>query len=330
LFVSEQAGRIRLVKGGALLDRPFLDITGRIASGGERGLLGLAFHPDYPTDPRFFVDYTDRDGNTVVSQFTVCSSDPDLGDPDSEVVLMHIAQPFANHNGGAVVFGRDGTLYIATGDGGSGGDPQGNGQRLDTHLGKILRIDVNVAAGSSTAYQVPADNPFATTAGAKPEIWFYGLRNPWRIRFDNETGDLWMGDVGQNAWEEIDVARAGVGGLDFGWNQMEGFHCFAPANGCDQNGLTMPVADYGHEDGCAVIGGVVVHDARQGKLDGGYLFGDACSDRVWVIDPTSNGPQTPILAARLGRTLSSIGEAEDGTVYATSLDKGELLRLSGT
>ena len=186
LFVVEQAGRIRLVKGGALVERPFLDITGRIASGGERGLLGLAFHPDYPTDPRFFVDYTDRDGNTVVSQFTVSAADPDLGDPDSEVVLMHIAQPFANHNGGAVVFGPDGMLYIATGDGGSGGDPQGNGQRLDTHLGKILRIDVNVAAGSSTAYQVPADNPFATTAGAKPEIWFYGLRNPWRIRFDRD------------------------------------------------------------------------------------------------------------------------------------------------
>jgi len=328
LFVVEQAGRIRLVKGGVLIDRPFLDITGRIASGGERGLLGLAFHPDYPTDPRFFVNYTDRDGNTVVSQFTVSGADPDVGDPDSEVVLMHIAQPFANHNGGAVVFGPDGMLYIATGDGGSGGDPQGNGQRLDTHLGKILRIDVNVAPGASTPYQVPADNPFATTAGAKPEIWFYGLRNPWRIRFDRETGDLWIGDVGQNAWEEIDVARAGQKGLDYGWNIMEATHCFNPSSGCDQTGLTFPVAEYDHDFGCAVIGGVVVRDASQGRLNGTYLFGDACSDNLWLMDPAGDQLREATLVAKMGRTLSSIGEAEDGSVYATSLDKGELLRIS--
>ncbi len=329
MFVVEQAGRIRLVKSGALFERPFLDITGRIASGGERGLLGLAFHPDYPTDPRFFVNYTDRDGNTVISQFTVSGADPDLGDPDSEVVLLHIAQPFANHNGGAVVFGPDGMLYIATGDGGSGGDPQGNGQRLDTHLGKVLRIDVDVAPGSSTAYQVPADNPFATTAGAKPEIWFYGLRNPWRIRFDHETGDLWIGDVGQNAWEEIDVARAGQRGLDYGWNTMEATHCFDPSSGCDQTGLTLPVAEYGHDLGCAVIGGVVVRNPSQGRLNGGYLFGDACSHNLWLMDPAGEQLRQATLVAKMGRTLSSIGETEDGSVYATSLDKGELLRISG-
>ena len=328
LFVVEQAGRIRLVKGGALVERPFLDITGRIASGGERGLLGLAFHPDYPKDPRFFVNYTDRDGNTVVSQFTVSGADPDLGDPGSEVVLMHIAQPFENHNGGAVVFGPDGMLYIATGDGGSGGDPQGNGQRLDTHLGKILRIDINVAPGSSTAYQVPADNPFVTTAGAKPEIWFYGLRNPWRIRFDRETGDLWIGDVGQNAWEEIDVARAGQKGLDYGWNIMEATHCFNPSSGCDQTGLTLPVAEYDHDLGCAVIGGVVVRDPSQGRLNGGYLFGDACSDNLWLMDPAGDQLRKAALVAKMGRTLSSIGEAEDGSVYATNLESGELLRIS--
>ncbi len=328
LFVVEQAGRIRLIKDGVLVERPFLDITGRIASGGERGLLGLAFHPDYPTDPRFFVDYTDRDGNTVVSQFTVSGADPDSGDPNSEVVLMHIAQPFANHNGGAVVFGPDGMLYIATGDGGSAGDPQGNGQRLDTYLGKILRVDVDVAPGSSTAYQVPADNPFATTAGAKPEIWFYGLRNPWRIRFDRETDDLWIGDVGQNAWEEIDVARAGQKGLDYGWNIMEATHCFNPSSGCDPTGLTVPVAEYDHSLGCAVIGGVVVRDPRQGRLDGGYLFGDACSDNLWLMDPAGDELRAATLVAKMGRTLSSIGEGEDRSVYATSLDKGELLRIS--
>jgi glucose/arabinose dehydrogenase len=328
LFVVEQAGRIRLVKGGRLVERPFLDITGRIASGGERGLLGLAFHPDYPTDPRFFVNYTDRDGNTVVSQFTVSGADPDLGDPNIEVVLMHIAQPFANHNGGAVVFGPDGMLYIATGDGGSEGDPKGNGQRLDTYLGKILRIDVDVAPGASTAYEVPADNPFTTTAGAKPEIWLYGLRNPWRIRFDHETGDLWIGDVGQNAWEEIDVARAGQKGLDYGWNIMEATHCFNPSSSCDQTGLTLPVAEYDHSLGCAVIGGVVVREPSQGHLNGGYLFGDACSDNLWLMDPAGDQLRQAVLVAKMGRTLSSIGEGEDGSVYATSLGRGELLRIS--
>jgi glucose/arabinose dehydrogenase len=327
LFVVEQAGRIRIVRAGGLLDQPFLDITGRIRSGGEQGLLGLAFHPDYPTDPRLFVDYTDVDGNTVVSSFRMSAADPDLADPDSETVLLHIDQPFPNHNGGAVEFGPDGMLYIGMGDGGSGGDPQGNGRRLDTLLAKILRIDVD-GTGPGTPYRVPPDNPFATTAGARPEIWLTGLRNPWRIRFDPATGDLWIGDVGQNAWEEIDVARAGARGIDYGWNTMEGFHCFDPPDGCDQAGLTLPLAEYGHDLGCAVIGGVVVRDPRQGGLDGRYLFGDACSDRLWTMDPTGDGRREPVIAARIGRTLSAIGVGEDGTVYATSLDHGELLRIS--
>jgi glucose/arabinose dehydrogenase len=328
LFVVEQAGVILIVRDGAVRGQPFLDIHERIASGGERGLLGLAFHPDFPTDPRFFVDYTDVNGDTVVASYVVDPARPDLADPGSETILLKVTQPFANHNGGAVVFGPDGMLYIALGDGGSGGDPQGNGQRLDTLLAKILRIDVDDPT-PGRPYAIPKDNPFIATPGAKPEIWLTGLRNPWRMRFDAPTRDLWIGDVGQNAWEEIDVARAGKGGLNFGWNRMEGFHCYAPPSGCDQIGLTMPVTEYGHQDGCAVIGGVVVHDVRQGKLNGGYLFGDACSDRVWVIDPTSDGPQAPVLAAQIGRTLSSIGEAEDGTVYATSLGRGELIRLSG-
>lgn len=328
LFVVEQAGRIRVVKDGALVERPFIDITGRIASGGERGLLGLAFHPDYPTDPRLFVNYTDLDGNTVISSFTFSGTDPDIADPDSETLLMHITQPFANHNGGAVEFGPDGMLHVATGDGGSGGDPQGNGQRLDTHLGKILRIDVDVAPGAATAYAVPEDNPFVNQADAKPEIWLYGLRNPWRIRFDRENGDLWIGDVGQNAWEEIDVARAGQKGLNYGWNTMEGAHCFSPQSGCDQTGLVLPVTEYENGVGCAVIGGVVVRDPTQGRLDGGYLFGDACSDNLWLIDPAGEAMREPVIVAKMGRSLSSIGEAEDGSVFATSLGSGELLRIS--
>jgi len=328
LFVVEQAGRIRIIRDGRSLAAPFLDIVDRIASGGERGLLGLAFHPDFPADPRFFVDYTDKEGKTAVSSFRVDPADPDRADPASETILLHVDQPFANHNGGAVEFGPDGRLYIGLGDGGSEGDPQGYGRKLDTLLAKILRIGVD-PDGTGRPYTIPSDNPFLTTAGAMPEIWLTGLRNPWRFRFDRTTGDLWIGDVGQNAWEEIDVARAGIGGLDFGWNTMEGFHCYKPSDGCDQTGLTLPVAEYGHDLGCAVIGGVVVHDARAGRLDGGYLFGDDCSDNLWVMDPRGDGRREPVIITKLGRTLSSIGEAEDGSVYATSLGHGELLRISG-
>jgi glucose/arabinose dehydrogenase len=331
LFVVEQAGTIRIVRDGALVERPFLDITSKVSSGGERGLLGLAFHPGFPTDPRFFVDYTDLDGNTVVAAYRVSATDLDVADPASEEVLLHVDQPFPNHNGGAVVFGPDGMLYIAFGDGGSGGDPMGNGQRLDTLLAKILRIDVDQPpnVGSTAPYSIPAGNPFVGQAGKLPEIWLYGLRNPWRMRFDRATGDLWIGDVGQSAWEEIDVARAGVSGLDFGWNRTEGFHCYSPPSGCDQTGLTPPVAEYGHDLGCAVIGGVVVRHPADGRLDGGYLFGDACSDRLWVIDPAGDGRREPVLIKNMGRTVSSIGEDEDGAVYATSLDHGELLRITG-
>jgi glucose/arabinose dehydrogenase len=325
LFVLEQPGRIRIVRDGTLVDRPFLDITGRIASGGERGLLGIAFHPDYPTDPRVFVDYTDRDGDTVVSSFRV-TGDADVADPDSERILLHIDQPFANHNGGGTVFGPDGMLYIAMGDGGSAGDPQGNGQRLDTLLAKILRIDVDGAAADGKAYAIPAGNPFVDTQDARPEIWLTGLRNPWRIRFDRANGDLWIGDVGQGKWEEIDVARAGMGGLNYGWNRMEGFHCYQPSDGCDQTGLTLPVAEYGHDLGCAVIGGVVVRGPGQGALEGGYVFGDSCQDNLWLMDPAGDGRREPIIVGHLGRTLSSIAEGEDGAVYATSLS-GQLLQL---
>ena len=327
IFVAEQAGRIRIVNDGALVERPFLDIRERIRSGGERGLLGLAFHPEYPADPRFFVDYTDLVGDTVIAGFRVSASDPDVADAASETILLHIDQPFANHNGGAVEFGPDGMLYIGMGDGGSGGDPQGNGQSTDTLLGKILRIDVD-GGGSDAPYAVPPDNPFVTVSGARPEIWLIGLRNPWRMNFDGATGDLWIGDVGQNAWEEIDVARAGDKGLNYGWDRMEGFHCFEPSDGCDQSGLTLPVTEYSLDGAtCAVIGGVVVRDPRQGRLDGGYLFGDACADTLWAIDPAGDGRREPVIVARMDRSLSSIGTAEDGSVYATSLG-GELLRIT--
>jgi glucose/arabinose dehydrogenase len=329
LFVVEQEGRIRIVKDGKSAATPFLDITDRIASGGERGLLGLAFHPNFPKDARFFVDYTDHDGNTVVSAFTVPAGTPDQSDKGSEHVILRQDQPFANHNGGAVAFGNDGMLYISFGDGGSANDPKGNGQNLGTLLAKILRIDVTTPGGA-TPYTVPADNPLTGKANAKPEIWLSGLRNPWRMRFDRPTGDLWIGDVGQNAWEEIDVARAGTGGQNYGWNVMEGFHCFDPQLNCDQAGLTLPVAEYGHDAGCAVIGGVVVHDQTQPKMDGGYIFSDSCSGTLWMLDPVTNGQgRSPAsVVGETGASVSSIDDDENGTVYLTDLRGGKLLKVS--
>lgn len=328
VFVVEQPGRIRIVRDGTLIDEPFLDIRERIASGGERGLLGLAFHPDFPDDPRFFVDYTDVNGDTVVAEYRLDEVDPDAGDPRSERIVLQIDQPFPNHNGGAVVFGPDGMLYIAMGDGGSGGDPQGNGQRLDTLLGKVLRVDVD-SIGSGGAYGIPDDNPFVDDADARPEIWLTGLRNPWRMRFDEATGDLWIGDVGQGEWEEIDRAPAGVGGLNFGWNRMEGVDCFEPREGCDEAGLTLPVATYGHGLGCAVIGGVVIRDRDQPTLDGGYLFSDSCSGNVWLLDPAGSEPKEALLVTETDWSISSIGLDTDGTVLATGLG-GQLLRITAS
>ena len=329
VFVVEQPGRIRLVADGRLVSRPFLDIRDRIASGGERGLLGLAFHPGFPTDPRFFVDYTDVNGDTVVAEYRLDASNGDVADPDTERILIQIRQPYPNHNGGAVVFGPDGMLYIATGDGGSAGDPQGNGRRLDTLLAKVLRIDVDgQPANPENAYRIPDDNPFAGVADAMPEIWSTGLRNPWRMRFDGKTGDLWIGDVGQGSWEEIDVAPAGHGGLDFGWNVMEGFHCYQPSQGCDRSGLTLPVAEYGHDLGCAVIGGVVVRDPGQELLDGAYLFSDSCSGNLWLLDSDMNAGLQPALVKETGRSISSISLDDEGAVLATDLGAGELVRIS--
>lgn len=329
LFVVEQPGRIRLIQDGQLLTRPFLDIRDRIASGGERGLLGLAFHPDFPADPRLFVDYTDLEGNTVVSEFRLDAADDGVADQDSERILIRIDQPFANHNGGAVAFGPDDLLYVSTGDGGSGGDPQSNGQRLDTLLAKILRIDVDGQPEGADPYRIPDDNPFVNVADAMPEIWLTGLRNPWRMRFDGQTGDLWIGDVGQGAWEEIDVAPAATGGLDFGWNVMEGAHCYEPRDGCDATGLTLPIAEYSHDQGCAVIGGVVVRDPDQPLLDGLYVFSDSCSGNFWLLDAAAQGPQEPVLVRSVGRSISSIGLDEDGTILATDLASGELLAITG-
>ena len=328
LFVVEQGGRIRIVRDGALVKAPFLDIAGSVTAGGEQGLLGLAFHPQ-ASDRRFFVYYTALDGDQVVASFETMADDRDRADADSEEVLLRMPDEFGNHNGGGLAFGPDGYLYISTGDGGGGGDPLDSGRHLDTLLAKVLRIDIDARTpGSDPPYTIPADNPFVTTDGARQEIWLTGLRNPWRIRFDRATGDLWIGDVGQNEREEIDVARAGVGGLDFGWNVMEGSACFRDdGDACLTDALTLPVTEYGHDEGCSVTGGTVYRGEGQPALRGWYVFADYCSGRFWLIDPASDELGPPTFALDSDRNVSAIAEDAAGELYATDHAGGALLRL---
>ncbi len=329
VYIAEQAGRVRVVRDGKLVEAPVLDIAGRVTADGEQGLLGLAFHPD-PGDGRFFVYYTALDGSQVLSSFRMSSPDGDVADPGSETVLLSMPDRFSNHNGGALVFGPDGDLYVATGDGGGAGDPLDSGRHLDTLLAKVLRLDVNVAAGAARPYGIPPDNPFVDRSGARPEIWLTGLRNPWRMRFDRQTGDLWIGDVGQGDWEEIDVARAGIGGLDYGWNRMEGFACYPPggATDCASPDLTLPIAAYGHDLGCSVIGGTVYRGTAQPNLRGWYVFADYCSGRMWVLDPVGDGRREPIVALDSGHPISAIGEDPAGELLVTDLYGGAVLRVT--
>ena len=324
LYVVEQGGRIRVIRNGQLQATPFLDVSGRISSGGERGLLGLAFHPQFATSRRLFVNYTNPRGDTHVAEFRATSAD--AADPGSERVLLTEAQPFANHNGGGLAFDNTGRLLIALGDGGSGGDPLGNGQKLDTFLGKVLRIDVDAGA----PYAVPSDNPFRATAGAAPEIWAYGLRNPFRISVDRPTGDLYIGDVGQNRVEEIDVGLASRrGGENYGWSTTEGSQCFSPASGCNRSGLVLPVYEYSHSEGCSVTGGVVYRGCRMPDLAGTYFFGDFCTGLVRSFRLAS-GQATDLRDWTAGlrgvNSPSSFGLDADGEAYVVDYD-GEVYRL---
>ena len=320
LFIGTKEGRIWVLDGTSVRPDPLLDIRTLVSTGGEQGLLGVAVHPDFPTDPRVFVDYTDTSGNTVVSSFRTSTSNPARLDPSTEQWIIRVNQPYPNHNGGAVAFGPDGMLYVSLGDGGSGGDPDGNGQRLDTLLGKVLRLDVNVPAGNSATYRIPADNPFVGRAGARGEIWLYGLRNAWRMAFDRATGDLWIGDVGQGDWEEIDVARAGIGGTNLGWNVTEGNHCFKPSRNCRTTDLTAPVTEYGHDLGCTVIGGTVYRGTAQPLLLGGYLFADYCSGRAWAIAADGAGSVKPVRVGTFGSGVVAFGEDGSGEIYVANLD----------
>ncbi len=327
LFVVEQTGRIWILVDGERLATPFLDLSAVISPIGgysERGLLGLAFHPDYADNGRLFVDFTDGAGNTVVAEFSAARTDPNTADPASRRDLLRVEQPFGNHNGGHLAFGPDGYLYISLGDGGSAGDPQANGQNPWTLLGSILRIDVD---GDDEPYTVPADNPFVTSGAGLPEIWAYGLRNVWRFSFDRATGDLYLADVGQNEWEEVNFQAAdSPGGENYGWNRLEGTH---PYSGGDvPSDAVAPIAEYAHsEGGCSVTGGFVYRGEALPDLLGVYFYGDWCTGNIWAAWRDGAGEwQGRLCSAETGTNISAFGEDESGELYVVDYN-GRLLRF---
>jgi glucose/arabinose dehydrogenase len=325
LFVTLQAGQIVVIRDGELLERPFLDLRDLVGSGGERGLLSVAFHPRFAQNGFFFVDYTDKSGDTVIARYSVSPGDPDRADPATAKTILRIDQPFANHNGGQLQFGPDGYLYIGMGDGGSGGDPGNRAQNLGDLLGKLLRIDVD----RKEPYAIPPGNPFASRPGARAEIWSYGLRNPWRFSFDRRTGDVFIADVGQNAFEEINVQPAGSGGGEnWGWRRMEGMHCFNPPSNCNDGSLSLPVLEYGRTDGCSVSGGYRYRGAASPPLDGTYFYGDFCSGRIWGARENPNGTWSTELLLDTTLSISSFGEDEEGEIYVADIG-GAVYRIAG-
>lgn len=315
LFIIEQRGRILIHDGEGLLNTPFLDIRGRVgSSGSEQGLLGLAFHPDFENNGYFFVNYTDNNGNTVVSRFEI-SSNPDLADGASESRVLSFSQPFKNHNGGQISFGPDGYLWIASGDGGGGGDPQGNAQKLDNFLGKLLRIDIN-----QHPYTIPVDNPFEN------EIWAYGLRNPWRFTFDPANGDIYIADVGQQKWEEINyLAADDPAGTNFGWDYLEGSHTYEGSPPPDLD-FVDPIWEYEHPLGCSVSGGAVYRGALL-DWQGIYLYGDFCTGLIWGLLQTPDGKWQNQQIFSMGGQIAAIDQDETGEVYLVDLE-GTILMLT--
>jgi glucose/arabinose dehydrogenase len=326
LFVAEQRGTVRIVVGGQVAPTPFLDIGANVVAGGEQGLLGMAFHPRYRTDGRVFVDYTRKaDGATVISSFRVSAANANVADPASEQVLLVIAQPFPNHNGGALRFGPDGLLYIGMGDGGSANDPDGHAQDPRSLLGKILRVDVD----HGVPYAIPPGNPYANGSAGRPEIWAVGVRNPWRMGFDRATGDLYIGDVGQDRYEEIDRFPAGQGaGANLGWRVAEGLHCTANVGPlpCTDATLTQPIVEYSHADGCSVTGGTVYRGAVP-ALAGRYVYADYCSGRVWSAARAPSGVWSVRDVITYAGSISTFGEDEQGELYFADYTRGELRRF---
>ena len=327
LYGVEQGGVVRVITpDGSVGDSPFLDISDRVQAGGEQGLLGLTFHPDYAANGRLFVYYTRRgDESQVVSEFHASDG---VADPTSERVVLEMADFAPNHNGGMLAFDAEGMLLIGTGDGGGGGDPEHTGQDVTRLLAKLLRIDVDGAA----PYGVPSNDPGGRLgADALPEIRATGLRNPWRFSVDRLTGDVFIGDVGQGAWEEIDVLPAGQGGANFGWSTMEGPACYG-ADTCDRVGLTLPVASYQHSEGCTVVGGYVYRGSVYPGLTGAYLFGDYCSGELWLLsaaEALATGTAARELVGKLEGSLGSFGQGDDGELYAVDLN-GRILRVTAS
>jgi glucose/arabinose dehydrogenase len=319
LFLVEKAGRIFIIKNGLTLNTPFLDIRSVVMSGGERGLLSLEFSPDYDSSGLFYVWYTQDGGDTVLSRFTV-SSDADIADASSEEQLLTVAQPDSNHNGGRLRFGPDGMLYLGIGDGGGSNDPDELAQDGSTLLGKLIRIDVDPV---HVTYAIPADNPFLSNAGFLNEIWALGLRNPWRISFDTLTGDLFIADVGQSSLEEVNFQLSdSPGGENYGWDIMEGTEC--ASGGCDQTGLTLPVSEYSHADGCSITGGEVYRGFAYPNLYGTYLYADYCSGKIWSLQKSGNDWITTRLEDT-GFSITTFGMSEDGNVYLSDESGGVYL-----
>ena len=315
-FVVEQPGQIKLLKSDGDVAR-FLDIRDRVNDrGNEEGLLGLAFDPDFMSNGFFYVYYSaSGPRRSVISRFSV-SADDSAADANSEKVILEVEQPYANHNGGQILFGPDGYLYVGLGDGGSAGDPKGHGQNTETLLGTILRIDVS-SLDTKGSYTIPSDNPFVGVEGARPEIWAYGLRNPWRFSFDSEMGDLWAADVGQNALEEVDLIEPG---LNYGWNIMEGDECYSRS--CDTRGLELPIAVYGRDDGCSITGGYVYRGNRLPSLYGAYVYGDFCSGKIWALRYDGSRITESIQLADTKLQIASFAEDTEGELYILDLEGG--------
>lgn len=326
LIVVERPGRILVIENGQVQPLPLLDIVDRVGSqSSEQGLLSVAFPPDFDASQVFYVNYTDNRGNTVVARYQLLDTNPPQGDPASEHKLLEISQPAGNHNGGQLQFGPDGYLYIGTGDGGRAGDPWGNAQNPQELLGKMLRIEV----GASDTYRMPGDNPFLVWPDTRSEIWALGLRNPWRFSFDRATGDLYIADVGQNTFEEVNFQPGrSTGGENYGWNTMEGSHCFFPAQDCDATGLILPVAEYDHNLGCSVTGGYVYRGTRYPELTGVYFFGDFCSGRIWGLQRTASGEWDLALLLKSDATISSFGQDASGELYVLDYGDGTVYHLN--
>jgi glucose/arabinose dehydrogenase len=325
LFITEKGGLIRIVENGILLPDPFLDVTGLVGSeGSEQGLLSVAFHPDYARNGRFFINYTNQQGHTVLARYQTDPDKPNQALADSATILFLIGQPFAVHNGGQLHFGPDGYLYVAVGDGGTTGDYFNNAQNLTNLLGTILRLDVD----RDDLYAIPSDNPFVDDDDKRNEIWVYGLRNPWRFSFDRQTGDLFIADVGQFGWEEINFQPAGsAGNLNYGWNILEGSYCYK-AETCQQEGFVLPVAEYSHgEGGCAISGGYIYRGSQFPGLRGNYFFGDYCTGKVWSLFRHDDGRWQRTIVAESQAMVSSFGEDISGELYLLDFRSGTIFQI---